>query len=301
MKTCLVTGCTGLIGSHLIPSLIEDGWFVYGIIRSESQLSDIPNYHPIVIDLASGFDINALPNKVDVIIHLAQSRNFREFPELATEIFRVNTEITLRLLDYGRKAQANKFVLASTGGVYGTNEFPFKEDAPWETSQKMGFYAGTKICSEILANTYNNYFDIDILRLFFVYGKGQEKSMLIPRIITNIWKQTAISLQGKNGISINPIYVSDVISALRKTIRVSGSKTFNIAGNEILSLRDISNIIGEKLNRKPLFSIQQTSFISANNLIGDITAMKENLLVPQVSFWAGIDSLIEEFKSQNNE
>lgn len=295
MKTCLVTGVTGLIGSHLIPSLIEEGWYVYGITRPQNkcdQISITSNYQVIVIDLASGFDLNSLPKKVDVIIHLAQSRQFREFPELAEDIFRVNTESTLTLLNYALKVETSKFILASTGGIYGTGERPFKENDLPASHEKLGFYASTKLCSEILANNYKSFFAINVLRLFFVYGQGQDNSMLIPRLVNNILGQREISLYGENGICINPIHVSDVVRAISKAIQLSSSQTINIAGNEILSLRDISSIIGDKLNRNPKFNIQEKLPSVSNNLIADISQMIEYLITPKVLFSQGIDSII---------
>jgi UDP-glucose 4-epimerase len=292
MKTCLVTGCTGLIGSHLIPSLIEDGWHVYGITRSQNKWNDISNYYPIVIDLASGFDINTLPKKVDVIIHLAQSRNFREFPELATDIFRVNTETTLMLLNYARKAQVKKFVLASTGGVYGTGKLSFSENSELANYSDLGFYASTKLCSEILVNNYNSLFDVNILRLFFVYGQGQHRSMLIPRIVYNIVDNLPVTLNGENGILINPIHVSDAISAIICSLTTDKKSVINIGGLEILSLREISEIIGDKLNCSPNFNVQLQD--DSKNLIADISKMIKYLNVPKISFQKGIDNVIEE-------
>src|SRR4030042_288576 len=114
-----------------------------------------------------------LPKSIDAVIHLAQSEHFREFPMHAESIFKVNTASTLRLLEYARQAQVKIFVLASSGGIYGHGDEGFREDQPIEAKDDLGFYLGTKLCAEIIAENYSSFMNIVILRFFFIYGPRQ--------------------------------------------------------------------------------------------------------------------------------
>ena len=77
--------------------------------------------------------------------------------------------------------------------------------------------------------------------------------MLIPRLIDSVKTLEAINIQGTEGIKINPVYVEDAANAIIKIINKQGSYNFNIGGSEIISIRNISEIIGKQLNIKPVF------------------------------------------------
>ena len=114
--------------------------------------------------------------------------------------------------------------------------------------------------------------------------------MLIPRLIENIKNGNEISLQGNEGIKINPIYVTDASNALSQMIALSkGNYKFNIGGNEILSLREICETIGELIGKAPKFKILKEE---PKNLIGDISKMKEMLTTPVTSINSGLSSLL---------
>ena len=72
----------------------------------------------------------ALPGGAQGVIHLAQSRHDRTFPEGADDVVDVNVAATARLLDYARSAGAGRFVLASTATVYRRSQGPLTEDSP---------------------------------------------------------------------------------------------------------------------------------------------------------------------------
>ena len=283
----LITGSNGLIGHELVNTLktIHE---VY--VLSRTQHGNIDGVVYINIDLASNWDNKKLPDSIDIVYHLAQSEHFREFPEKSIEIFNVNTSSTLKLLEYARKANCKQFIYASSGGVYGNAETGFVEDRPLVNKGNLGFYLSTKFCSELLVENYNGFFDIVITRFFFVYGERQDKSMLIPRLIENIKNGNEISLQGNEGIKINPIYVTDASKALSQMIALSkGNYKFNIGGNEILSLREICETIGELIGKAPKFKILKEE---PKNLIGDISKMKEMLTTPVTSINSGVSSLL---------
>jgi UDP-glucose 4-epimerase len=102
----LVTGAAGFIGRRLVQNLTRQHE-VFGLSRRPSSPAQ-----SIQMDLSVGVDTAALPQRIDVVVHLAQSEYFREFPERADHIFAVNVESTFRLLEYARRAGASRFVLA---------------------------------------------------------------------------------------------------------------------------------------------------------------------------------------------
>ena len=184
MSRILVTGATGLCGRALCLRLLEKSHEVFAVVKDrEAKLPK--GVSPVFIDLSKHWEIELLPSKIDMIVHLAQSPHFRDFPDRALDIFKVNVESTARLLDYGKRIGIEKFIYTSSGGIYGNGSHAFQENAPVEPTSKLGHYLGTKSCCEILINSYASVFDVVILRPFFVYGPGQNQSMLMPRLFRN--------------------------------------------------------------------------------------------------------------------
>lgn len=291
MKKILVTGATGLLGTKVMPQLLCCGHiFTMGRSVCETNLSIAHEF--IDVDLAKEWTAVSLPGQMDTIIHLAQSAHFREFPAQAMDIFNVNVATTQKLLDYAVKVGARQFILASSGGVYGYGDQAFNENATIQTRGDLGYYLGTKLCMEVLAENYSDYIDIIILRFFFVYGPGQKRTMLIPRLVDSVRNGYPIKLQGQDGIRINPMHVNAASTALVSCMDLEGSHKINVAGPETLSLRKIGATIGEAIGKKPVYDMDQIANV-AHHLIGDIKKMSTLLTVPRIWFRDGIRSLIE--------
>lgn len=233
-------------------------------------------YH--VADLSTVWDIECLPSQLDTIIHLAQSPKFRDFPNSALDVFKVNIESTARLLDFAKRIGAKQFVYASTGGVYGYGGEAFKENAPIVPLGQLGYYFGSKTCGEILVQSYASLFQVVVLRPFFMYGPRQNRRMLIPRLFDSVVTGRPITLQGKDGIRINPIHVEDAVQAVLAAIDRPESAVYNIAGLEIFSLRQIAEIFAVHLGLAPVF---EAAGGEPQDLIADISLMRSKLHEPQ--------------------
>lgn len=273
----LVTGATGFVGSRLVESLAghHDVWAV-----GRGSAKGAPGVNWVQWDLAAPPSAGALPAHLDAVLHLAQSRDYRHFPESALAIARVNVDATLELLDHARQAGAKQFVFASSGGVYGGSDVPIKEDA---SLRPPDFYLSTKVASETLANTYRSMFDVVNLRLFFVYGRGQGPDRFISRLVRRVHAGESVVLYGPEGIRVNPIHVSDVVRAMAASLGLDGSHVVNVAGPDVLTLRQLTELIAEKVGRKPNFEERPQEV--NRDLVAD-TALMKQLLVPARELFA---------------
>jgi nucleoside-diphosphate-sugar epimerase len=283
----LVIGATGLIGEALTSALHETCQ-VHCISRHPGTRDDV-EWH--AIDLALDKQVQGLPSRADAVVYLAQSEFFRAFPQRSADIFQVNVRQPLHFLEYARASGVRTFVYASSGGVYGSGDQPMKEELAIAARGNLGFYPATKLCSEILAQTYAAFFKVVVLRYFFVYGPRQRPTMLIPRLIHSVKTGEAIALQGQDGIRINPTYVSDAVAATKRALELDFSDTINVAGPEVLTMRQIGALIGKALGREPLFSVDQKA--SPSHLMGDISRMGQLLTPPRVKFAEGLEAMLK--------
>ena len=284
----LVTGATGFIGSWLVKRLLSDH-VLYCLTRKADLLPVQPQVHPIELDLADAVDVSRLPASMDAIIHLAQSRHFRRFPEHAKDIFQVNTQSTLQLLDYGRQAKIKVFVCASSGGVCGYQPRPIVETDPPEL---MNFYLASKYAAECLVNAYSDYFATVNLRYFFVYGEGQ-RDMFMPGLVLRVLHGTPVTIAGKTGVTMNPIHVSDAVEATIRALEVVRQETFNVAGAETTTILDLAELIGPVTGSKPVYSFEPEKGPMA--MVANIEKMKLKLGVnPKVSLKEGLDRLVQD-------
>lgn len=283
----VITGAAGLLGEQAVRFFCKN-YAVHAILRRKDS-NEVPGVKYHYLDLSSDFDLSKLPRQVDVIIHLAQSSKFREFPEEALDVFNVNVGSLARLLDYARSVGCKKFIYASSGGVYESGASVVYENSPIVPHGRLGYYLGSKLCGEVLAQNYSNIMDVSVLRFFFIYGRRQRRSMLLPRLVDNIAAGRPIQLQSENGLVINPIHVQDAVSALDYVVRSDGSNTFNIAGVEEVSLKELSQSIGQLLGKDPVFDIKDGE---SSRLVANVSALQGLGWSPSIFLADGLKDLM---------
>lgn len=272
MSRILITGAAGFIGSRLLRNL-QAQHEVFGLVRKRPSESWAVGVHWIEHDLAEPLDYSRFPDRVDVIIHLAQSRLYKQFPEGSKDIFNVNIHSTFELLEYGRDAGADCFMFASTGGLYGYSFERFVETDPLSP---LDFYLTSKFAAELLVANYRNFFRTVVLRFFFVYGAGQ-KGMLIPRLLEKVRNGETVVVEGNPGVRINPIFVDDAVRVFERALHLPTSDLFNVAGDEVVTITDLVRLIGEVVGKEPVIDYKDMK--AEGNLVGDNSRMKEVLEV----------------------
>lgn len=294
----LITGAGGFLGKHLTRQLAGSGHEVTAIVRKNPPAYDADffssgNVRLLNFDLANP-DFRLLPNGIEAIYSLAQSSNFRIFPEKAEDIFTVNVSANLKLLQWAVGQGVKKFVYASSGGIYGGKRgSTFQETDSLAVDSPLGFYLGSKLCAEILIQNYRHFFHTcAILRPFFIYGPGQRKDMLLARLIESIDSGKAVQLQGDNGLRLNPVYIDDASYAFSRALNLHGSHVINVAGPDVLTLREICEKIGYLLGKSPAF--EQGSGMPAD-YIGVIDSSIAKLGLQLTNFDQGIRAMINTY------
>lgn len=282
----LITGINGFIGSSVAKQLIEKNHNITGIVRENSDIKDNTPIDYIIQDFSKPLNTAKLPKDFDCILHLAATMDKRIGEQ---RMFLINTKSTLDLLDFGKKTGVQKFIFASSGGIYGYSKKIISEKSPW---RPIDFYGQTKIQSEQLVNYYNRYFSTINLRLFFPYGLRQ-KSGIIPRLATMIKGKQEILIYNNMNPKINPIHISDVSLAIENSLKINGKYTMNVCGDDVISVYDLALLISEILNIKPQFTWVNDKKIK--DLIGSNELMKKYLKTkPKIHLKQGITEFLND-------
>jgi UDP-glucose 4-epimerase len=262
----LITGASGFIGSNLVNHLIkQEGITIFPVYRKNAP-TGLKNTHPVIADLSDEHFTNLLPNNINVIVHLAQSKEYRNFPEQANDIFTINVLATHKLLEWARKTGVSKFIFASTGNVYKQQNKLLSES---DLCEPISYYGGSKYAAEQLISNYSQFFATTILRMFGVYGPGQV-NMIVPNIISRIRSQKEIILAKNVGLYFTPIYITDCVRMLSKVIyseNIMKIGIYNISGNETKNLHEMTIVAGQLLGLTPLYNItnDEPAFLMGSN------------------------------------
>jgi nucleoside-diphosphate-sugar epimerase len=257
----LVTGATGFIGSHLLPQLAERHEVV-ALARTAG--GKLPGVRWIVQDLREPL---AFEEPFDALVHLAQSRRYRELPEGARDVQTVNVDSTARLLELARRGRARVFVLASSGSVYVPRAEPLAEDDPVDDSNA---YAASKLTAEKLLADYAGSFATVALRLFSVYGPGQ-RGMLVADLLDRVVAGEPVTVRN---LRLSPTYVGDAVRAVSAAIDVDSHVLANVAGDEAVTLAELVAAIERATARKTTVAQLDDEPVS---LVGSNERMKQML------------------------
>jgi nucleoside-diphosphate-sugar epimerase len=245
----LMTGGTGFVGSALAPRLMAAGHEVFCVCRPGSSASF---GETVVWNAASPTETSKFPEAVEVVIHLAQSRSYRQFPADSREMFDINVGVTMSLLQWAARSGVKQFCLVSSGAVYEPFAGSLREDV---ALAPPGFLGASKLASEIIALPFAGLFKLSILRLFFPYGPGQ-RDRLIPDLIRRIRSGEAVQVAANGeGMRLVPTFVEDIADVFIASIQSSWAGTVNVATAEALSIRQIAELIGRELGVEPKLEI----------------------------------------------
>ena len=261
----LVTGGGGYIGSHLLAMLSGEGHEIQATTRRNAPRDD-GGVTWVYADLSQPGWTENISIHPEVVIHLAQSRQYRSFPDGAADMVAVNTMSTFELAEWCRKNNTKRLIYAGTGSVYAASESSLTETSPVKAAS---MYAASKLAAEQFLAQYTDFLEIQLCRLFTVYGPGQQ-DMLISNLISSIREGREITLAGGVGPTLSPTHVSDVCRVLKALISrpmEARLDVLNIAGSERITLLDLVGRLGDILGKKPLLKSVEglPAEVSSNN------------------------------------
>lgn len=279
----LLTGASGFLGSVVLRQLAGET-DVIALHRPGVSPEPLDGVRWVAQDLTAPLT-QELPERIDAVIHLAQSRRYREFPDGALDMQEVNATATVRLLDYCCAAGGSSFTYASSGSVYAAGPKLLHED---DELRPDGFYDLSKLTGELAGEQFRSALKVHSLRFFFIYGPGQT-ARFIPGLLDRVRAGQDVTLAGPDGMRVNPVYVDDAAAAVVRSLELQDSHTLNVAGPDVVSVRDIAEIAGRLLGSAPSFSTGEPQA----DLVASIERQSAVIGAPRVGFEEGLRFTIE--------
>ena len=291
MSKVLVTGADGFIGSHLVETLVEEGYSVKAFCFYNSQgnwgwldtLSEkIKN--EIEVTLGDVRDYQCIKESmmgVEKVFHLAALIAIPYSYRAPSSYLETNILGTMNVLESAKDLNIERVIHTSTSETYGTAQYiPIDEKHPLNAQSP---YAASKIGADQLALSYWRSFStpVSIIRPFNTYGPRQSARAVIPTIITQI-------ASGKKEISLGSLtptrdfnFVKDTCNAF---ISISESqntlgKVINASSNLEVSIGETVKIISEVMDSKIEIKNDKKRFrpndSEVERLYGDNTLIKK--------------------------
>lgn len=261
MRTILVTGGAGFIGSHLAEAALAEGDAVVavddlstGSYRNVGSLSG-GEFHLVVASVDDAATIEGLVRAADIVYHLAAAVGVKLIVEDPVRTIETNirgTEVVLRLANKWRRP----VVLTSTSEVYGKSErVPYAEDHDMvlgPTTHSRWAYAASKAIDEFLAIAYfrRDGLPVIIARLFNTVGPRQtgRYGMVIPTFIRQALAGEPITVYGDGRQSRTFTFVGDAVRALLELPRHQEAfgEVFNVGGGQEITIMELAHLVRER-------------------------------------------------------
>lgn len=261
MKTILITGSEGFIGSNLIESFQHE-FRIVGIDRKfQSELNKERKYKYIYLDMMEFDEFSKLKGyEFDYIIHLAAIPGVRYSIRHPHRTIDTNYTVTLNLLNWYMKVGCNAPILyASSSSVYGAaplEQWKSFNERTILTDVKISPYAQSKILCENLFQERQTMIQSCGLRLFNVYGPDMRLDLAIPCFIRDIRAQWVSSVAPTIR---DYTYILDVIKAIRVILK-DGIKCsiLNIGRGNPISMEQLYKMIADSMGVKYNYEMMES-------------------------------------------
>lgn len=279
MKTILVTGAAGFIGSYLVKRLLDspnnkvigldNTNDYYDVSLKEERLKEINSINRAFVFIRGDLSDKELINSIferykpDIVVNLAAQAGVRY--SITNPDAYINSNIIgfYNILEACRHHAVEHLVYASSSSVYGGNKkVPFSTDD--KVDNPVSLYAATKKSNELLAHAYSKLYNIPTtgLRFFTVYGPMGRPDMAYFGFTNKLIKGETIEIFNYGNCKRDFTYVDDIVEGIIRVMNKAPEKKtgedglplppykiYNIGNNNPENLLDFVQILSEELVR----------------------------------------------------
>ncbi|UCD63824.1 MAG: NAD(P)-dependent oxidoreductase, partial [Candidatus Zixiibacteriota bacterium] len=254
IKTVMVTGSSGTVGTALVQGLVAKNYNVIPLDIKHCYWDAAIDRRTVFHDLRRPLDKLRVRRTPDIIIHLAANARVHDLvvnPRRALD----NYLMTHNILEFARQRGVSRFVFASSREVYGDSKSGQRRpESDTHVTRIKSPYTASKFAAEALVHSYHECYGIRpvIVRLSNVYGRYDVSERAVPLFIYYAVRNRDISIFGKEK-SLDFTYTDDAIAGLIGIVRGFdrvAPETFNISAGKSRRIIDVARIIIDKVGSK---------------------------------------------------
>lgn len=310
MRSYLVTGGAGFIGSHVIKTLLTRGDKAicvdnfndyYDPRLKEDRIKIFLRDYKFPVEHLDISDFKAIERvflnyNFEYICHLAARVGVRASMENPFIYEQTNIKGTLNLLELAKNFKIKNFIFASSSSVYGGNKkIPFNEkdvvDSP------ISVYAATKKATELMAYAYHHLYGLRCtgLRFFTVYGPWGRPDMAIFKFTKNILAGKPIEIFNFGRHARDFTYIDDIVDGVMAALDKSYPfKIINLGNSKAVSLKYLISLLEKSLGKKTIKNLLDLQPGDMKKTNADITEAKKLLnYSPKIRIKEGIEKFIK--------
>jgi len=307
MRTAVVTGGAGFLGSHLCDKLLNEGFKV--ICLDNLLTGKMDNLAHLIVNQNFSFIKHDVTNyiyvhgKIDYVLHFASPASPEDYNKYPIQTLKVGSLGTHKALGLAKEKKA-VFLLASTSEVYGDPQVhPQKEDyyGHVDPVSTRGVYDEAKRFAEAITMAYYRYHNLEtrIARIFNTYGPGMrnDDGRAIPNFIMQALKNKPLTIYGDGLQTRSFCYITDMVEGLYKLLLSSETNPVNIGSPDEISIKGIAKEIIDLSGSKSKIIFKELPVNDPKVRQPDITKAKDKLgWMPVVERKIGLKKTVLYFK-----
>jgi dTDP-glucose 4,6-dehydratase len=308
MKTALITGGAGFIGSHLCERLLADGWkvicmdnLVTGTTDNIRHFTKNKNFSYMKHDITNPISIG---EDIDYVLHFASIASPKDYVEHPIQTLKVGTLGTHNALGLA-KAKGARFMFASTSEVYGDPEVNPQPENYWGHVNPVGVrscYDESKRCGEALTMAYRRRHGMDtrIVRIFNTYGPRMRANdgRAVPAFITQAISGRPLTVFGNGKQTRSFCYISDLIEGICRLMERDYHLPINIGNPNEKTMLELAETIIKITSSKSKIVFRRIPEDDPKQRCPDIAAAKRELgWKPAVNLREGLLKTVNYFRS----
>jgi dTDP-glucose 4,6-dehydratase len=309
MKTAVITGAAGFLGSHLCDRFIKEGFRVIGIDNlSTGSLENIEHLFPLKQFEFYNHDVTKfvhVPGEVHYILHFASPASPIDYLQMPIQTLKVGSLGTHNLLGLAKEKKA-RFIIASTSEVYGDPLVHPQNEDYWGNVNPIGprgVYDEAKRFQEAITMAYHTYHGLEtrIVRIFNTYGTRMRLNdgRALPAFMSQALQGEPITVFGDGNQTRSFCYVDDLVEGIYRLLMSDYHLPVNIGNPEEITLLQFANEIKELTQTKSELVFKPLPTDDPKQRKPDITRAKQLLnWQPVVNRKDGLARTLEYFRTK---